>query len=96
MLTDLSWLAKGKSFPPESEKTRINEYRKNDKLFMTELPPEWEEAFKRISARLGKRPTGIDTIFNYQQLISRKPRNTLSKRSFFAAISCLRQAGSSL
>lgn len=72
MLTDLSWLAKGKSFPPESEKTRINEYRKNDKLFMTELPPEWEEAFKRISARLGKRPTGIDTIFNYQQLISRK------------------------
>ena len=72
MLTDLNWLAPGKSFPPTSEKTRIDEYQKNDRLFMTELPAEWEESFRRISARLGKKPSGIDTVFNYQQLISKK------------------------
>ena len=72
MLTDLSWLAPGKTFPPSSEKARIDEYEKNNRLFMTELPTEWTEAFRSISARLGKKLSGIDTIFNYQQLISKK------------------------
>lgn len=72
MLIDLSWLAPGKTFPPSSEKARIDEYEKNNRLFMAELPTEWTEAFRSISARLGKKLSGIDTIFNYQQLISKK------------------------
>lgn len=72
MLTDLSWLEMGKSFPPASEKLRLDEYRQNELIFKTEIPDEWVRMFKRISARLGKRADGIDTIFNYQQLISKK------------------------
>lgn len=72
MLTDLSFLEKGEEFPPVCEKTRLNEYRKNDILFHSGIPPEWSRDFSAIARRLGKRQSEIDTIFNYQQLISKK------------------------
>ena len=72
MLTDLSFLEKGEEFPPVCEKTRLDEYRKNDILFHSGIPPEWSRDFSAIARRLGKRQSEIDTIFNYQQLISKK------------------------
>lgn len=72
MLTDLSWLENGKSFPPAQEQYRLGEYRRNDKLFHTKIPHEWQASFSSIARRLGKKQSEIDTIFNYQQLISRK------------------------
>lgn len=72
MLTDLSWLANGTAFPPVQEKKRLDEYKKNELLFNTEVPSEWQTSFASIARRLGKKQSEIDTIFNYQQLISRK------------------------
>lgn len=72
MLTDLSFLENSSTFPPIQEKKRLEEYRKNEQLFETKIPPEWETAFTSISRRLGKKRSEIDTIFNYQQLISKK------------------------
>lgn len=72
MLTDLSWLENGQTFPPVQEKKRLDEYRRNEALFGTRIPPEWESSFSAIAKRLGKKQSEIDTIFNYQQLISKK------------------------
>lgn len=72
MLTNLSWLENGTAFPPVQEKSRLEEYRRNELLFDTEIPPEWQTSFTAIARRLGKKPSEIDTIFNYQQLISKK------------------------
>ncbi|MDE5946331.1 MAG: phage portal protein [Oscillospiraceae bacterium] len=72
MLTDLSWLESNSAFPPVQEKIRLDEYRKNDILFNSQVPPEWSTDFKSIARRLGKKQSEIDTIFNYHQLISKK------------------------
>ena len=72
MLTDLSFLEKNTAFPPVQEKSRLDEYRKNDVLFHSRVPPEWSRDFSTIARRLGKSQSEIDTIFNYQQLISKK------------------------
>lgn len=72
MLTDLSFLEKNTAFPPVQEKSRLDEYRRNDILFHSGVPPEWSKDFSAIARRLGKKQSEIDTIFNYQQLISKK------------------------
>lgn len=72
MLTDLSWLENGQVFPPAQERKRLDEYRRNDMLFSTKIPHEWQTSFSAIARRLGKNQSEIDTVFNYQQLISKK------------------------
>lgn len=72
MLTDLSFLDPGKSYPPKQELNRLSEYRKNEDLFHTKIPQEWMEHFDEIAQRLGRTKTEINTIFGYQQLISKK------------------------
>ncbi len=72
MLIDLSWLENGTAFPPVQEKKRLDKYRKNELLFDTEIPPEWSASFSAIARKLGKKQSEIDTIFNYQHLISKK------------------------
>ena len=72
MLTDLNWLAPGEVFPPAQEKERLSEYRLNEELWEARLPREWKTAFQALSRKLGKTETSLDTIFGYQQLISKK------------------------
>ncbi len=72
MLTNFDWLKEGAQFPPPQEQKRLDEYRKNDCLFRTVIPPEWRAQFHEIAKRLDKKTADVDTIFNYQQLISKK------------------------
>ncbi len=72
MLTDLSFLESGSAFPPFQEQERLKEYHKNELLFNTKIPSEWQDNFSVIARRLGKNQSEIDTVFNYQQLISKK------------------------
>lgn len=72
MLTDLSFLDSGKSFPPYQERERLEEYKKNEQLFHTKVPQPWLNHFNEIAQRLGRTRAEISTIFGYQQLISKK------------------------
>ncbi len=72
MLTDLDFLESGSAFPPISERKRLEEYRRNEILFNSGIPNEWQSDFSAIARRLGKKQSEIDTVFNYQQLISKK------------------------
>ena len=71
-MTDLSFLSKGKSFPPKIEEKRLKTYAENNKLFLTEHSKAWSALFNEFSARLRKRDVQVDTILNYHQLLSKK------------------------
>lgn len=45
MLTDLSFLNKGKAFPPDSEKNRLLTYSEHRKLFENEHAEVYKEHF---------------------------------------------------
>lgn len=72
MLTDLNWLDKGKPYPPPAEAERIKTYEANEKLFLTKHSDVWKPAYEEISRRLKKRNINVDTVFNYQQLLTKK------------------------
>ena len=72
MLTNLNWLAPGGGYPPESEKKRMETYRQNERLFLTEHASALAGYFYDIARRTRKKRCDIDTIINYQQLISKK------------------------
>ena len=65
MLTDLSFLDSGKSFPPDQERERLEEYKKNEQLFHTKVPQPWLNHFNEIAQRLGRTRAEISTIFGY-------------------------------
>lgn len=72
MLTDLSFLQEGAVFPPVWECARIETYKTNEQLFLTQHTAAWKSDFDVLSRALRKKNTDIETIFNYQQLLSKK------------------------
>ena len=72
MLTNLDWLNKGSTYPPPSEKARIEMYKQNENLFLTQHPEVLKKSFEEIAQRLRKKKYDVETIFNYQQLLSKK------------------------
>ncbi len=74
MLTDLSFLEKGKPFPPDDERKRLRRYKKNKLLFEDEHAIVYKEQFKRIERVIGDfdRVASYATIFNFQKLTTLK------------------------
>lgn len=72
MLTNLNWLADGGAYPPLAEKERIERYSLNEKLFLSKHTEAWNSDFEEIARRLRRRSSDIETILNYQQLLSKK------------------------
>lgn len=72
MLTNLDWLNKGQPYPPANEKERIDQYKVNEQLFLTKHAEVWKSDFEKIAARLRKKKYDVETVFNYQQLLSKK------------------------
>lgn len=72
MLTNLNWLSKGAIYPPAAEKERLDAYRTNELLFLSKHNTAWEDEFDEMRRRLRKKGYDIDTIINYQQLLSKK------------------------
>lgn len=72
MLTNLDWLNKGQVYPPVSEKERIEQYKVNEKLFLTKHAEVWKTDFDKISTRLRKKKYNVEAVFNYQQMLSKK------------------------
>ena len=72
MLTDLMWLMPGKVYPPESEKKRLDTYRQNERLFMSEHAEALREYFHAIANKTRKKKFEVETVINYQQLLSKK------------------------
>ncbi len=72
MLTNLNWLTDGASYPPPSEKERIEQYKLNEQLFLTRHAEAWKSDFEEIARRLRKKNHDVNTVINYQQLLSKK------------------------
>lgn len=72
MLTNLDWLQEGAAYPPVSEKTRIEQYKTNERLFMTEHSEVWKQVFEAIARRIKRKTSEVETIFNYHQMLSKK------------------------
>ncbi len=74
MLTDLSFLEEGQSFPPKGETERLERYRQNKLLFESEHLNVYEEQFKRIERVIGnfQNVVSYSVITNYQKLLTLK------------------------
>lgn len=74
MLTDLSFLEKGKEFPPKSEGKRLDMYANNKKLFNGEHVEVYKECLKRIERVVGNFDDVVSypVVLNFQKLITLK------------------------
>lgn len=74
MLTDLSFLERGKPFPPDSERKRLQRYRENKLLFEDEHAEVYQEQFGRIERVIGNfgQVVSYATVFNFQKLLTLK------------------------
>lgn len=72
MLTNLSWLEPGASWPPPGEKERLDQYKLNDNLFLTKHDKVWLDHFQALARKYKKKNFDVDTIINYHQLLSKK------------------------
>lgn len=74
MLTNLSFLEEGKSFPPDSEAKRLRRYRENKQLFEDEHAEVYHSQFERIERVIGNFENVVSyaTIFNFQKLTTLK------------------------
>lgn len=72
MLTNLNWLEPGMTYPPPSEKARIDRYKLHEQLFLSRHPNVWEEVFRELARRHKKSNHKVETVINYQQLLSKK------------------------
>lgn len=74
ILTDLSFLEKGKPFPPADETVRLERYKNNRLLFDDEHAEVYKEQFKRIERVIGNFNDIVSygVVFNYQKLMSLK------------------------
>ena len=72
MLTNLNWLDSGGAYPPASEKTRIDRYKLHEQLFLSEHSEALKEHFHEIARKTRKKNYDVDTVINYQQLLSKK------------------------
>ena len=71
MLTNLDWLDGG-LYPPRVERERIDKYKLNEELFLTRHSDALQEVFNELARRTNKTNKDVKTIFNYQQLLSKK------------------------
>ncbi len=72
MLTNLNWLGSGGAYPPASEKKRIERYKLHEQLFLSEHSNALKEHFHEIARKTRKKNYDVDTVINYQQLLSKK------------------------
>lgn len=74
ILTDLSFLERGKPWPPPSELKRLRTYSDHKKLFEDEHGEVYREQFGRIERVIGNfdRVVSYATVLNYQRLLSVK------------------------
>ncbi len=74
ILTDLSFLEKGKPFPPDSERERLRRYEENKLLFEDEHAQVYKTQFERIERVVGNfdKVVSYATIFNFQKLTTLK------------------------
>ena len=74
ILTDLSFLEKGKPFPPDSEQERLRRYEENKLLFEDEHAQVYKTQFERIERIVGNfdKVVSYATIFNFQKLTTLK------------------------
>lgn len=74
MLTDLSFLERGKPFPPDDERKRLRRYKENKLLFEDEHAKVYKEQFERIERVIGNfdKVVSYATIFNFQKLMTLK------------------------
>lgn len=74
MLTDLTFLERGKKWPPPSEEARLKNYEENRLLFEGEHAKVYKEQLKRIERVIGNfdQVISIATILNYQRLMTIK------------------------
>lgn len=72
MLTDLNWLNEGEIYPPDAEKERIKQYELNEQLFLSKHDEVWKSDFEKIARLLHKKNYDVNTVINYQQLLSKK------------------------
>lgn len=72
MLTDLTFLQPGQTFPPQVETERLTLYTDNELLFSTKHEKVWKGAFDKIAARLRRLGSNVEVILNYHQLLSKK------------------------
>jgi hypothetical protein len=74
VLYNLDWLTEGNSFPPESERERLDMYNKNRLLFEDKHFKVYEETLKRIERVVGNWQNVISypIILNYQKVMSLK------------------------
>lgn len=72
MLTNLNWLNEGATYPPTSEKKRIERYQLHEQLFLSQHSAAWEDVFRELGRRLKKSNYKVETVINYQQLLSKK------------------------
>jgi hypothetical protein len=86
MLNDINYFAPGAVYPPASEKARIQTYTDNNKLFLSKHTEVWGSAFSRLSDNLVKRNVKVDTVLNYQKLMSIKTADFICGEP--PAISC--------
>lgn len=86
MLTNLSFLEVGQSFPPKSEIPRLDLYKYNHGLFENEHAEIYKEAFKRIERVISnfEQVVSFPVIVNYQKLISIKIADLLLGEEFKA------------
>lgn len=79
MLTDLSFLSVGASWPPTSEIERLTKYETNRKLFENHHDVVYAEQFKRIQRVIGNFQNVISyaVLANFQKLISLKVADLL-------------------
>lgn len=74
MLFDLSFLARGKPFPPDCTKHRLARYKENKELFEDKHENIYREQFRRIDRVIGNFSEVISyaIIANFQKLLSTK------------------------
>ena len=74
MLTDLSFLERGKPFPPDCTKHRLARYKDNRDLFEDKHERVYKEQFKRIDRVIGNFSEVVSyaVIANFQKLLSTK------------------------
>jgi hypothetical protein len=79
VLTDLSFLNIGQSWPPKSEIERLELIRHNKAIFEGEHASEYHEAFKRIERVVGNFENVVSyaAVINYQRLLSLKQADLL-------------------
>ena len=72
MLTDLSWIAPGKPFPPQDEKHRIQGYKRYKNMFNGQYEDVYGPYFAHKATDVRIRDAHVFTIINYPQLLTKK------------------------